>query len=68
MIKLKKNLLALFFVLFIIVSGCSGKKDVKKSLEEIRTGTEGISVSFLPNNPPATIHVADTDTPFDVVL
>ena len=37
-------------------------------MEEIRTGTEGISVSFLPNNPPATIHVADTDTPFDVVL
>ena len=70
MIKLKKNLLALFFVLLILVSGCSGKKDVKKSLEEIRTGTEGISVSFLPNNPPSTIHVAgtDTETVFDVVL
>lgn len=69
MIKLKKNLfLALFLILIISVSGCSGKKDVKKSLEEIRTGTEGISVSFLPNNPPAIIHVADKDTPFDVVL
>ena len=69
MIKLKKNLvLALFLMLLISVSGCSGKKDVKKSLEEIRTGTEGISLSFLPNNPPATIHVADADTVFDVVL
>ena len=55
-------------MLLILISGCSGKKDVKKSLEEIRTGTEGISVSFLPNNPPATIHAADTDTAFDVVL
>ena len=55
-------------MLLILISGCSGKKDVKKSLEEIRTGVEGIYVSFLPNNPPATIHAADTDTAFDVVL
>ncbi|MBS3114167.1 hypothetical protein J4448_03625 [Candidatus Woesearchaeota archaeon] len=73
MINLKKRLVfALFLIIIILISGCKGKKDVKKSLEEIRTGTEGIVLSFLPNAPPATIHVEkgaplETNT-FDVVL
>ena len=64
----RKLFLIIVLILLISISGCGGKKDVKKSLEEIRTGTEGISVSFLPNNPPATIHVENDNTPFDVIL
>ena len=73
MIKLKKRLIfALFLVILILISGCKGKKDVKKSLEEIRTGTEGIVMSFLPNAPPPTIHVEqgadERSNTFEVVL
>ncbi|MBI2652174.1 hypothetical protein HYX00_01805 [Candidatus Woesearchaeota archaeon] len=57
------------FTLLILVSGCKGKKDVKKSLEEIRTGSEGITMSFLPNAPPDKIYAEQTDkNEFDVVL
>ena len=74
MINLKKRLIFVFFiVLLIAVSGCiSGKKDVTKSLEQIRTGTEGIVVNFVPNNPPDKVYVeGNTDenlNKFDVVL
>ena len=71
MIKLKKKFIfAVFLILIFLISGCNiGKKDTKKSLEEIRTGTEGISISFLPNAPPETIHVEQgIDSAFDVVL
>lgn len=68
MINLKKILVfALFLVLLISISAC-GKKDVKKAIEDIRTGSEGISVSFLPNNPPATIHVEKADLSFDIFV
>ena len=69
-INLKKRLIfALFLILLILISGCKGKKDVKKSLEEIRTGTEGIVMSFLPNAPPDKIHVEEgPDNSFEVVL
>lgn len=77
MIKLKKAIgkkifscEKIFFIFILIlllsISGCSGKKDVKKSIEELRTGTQGIALSFLPNNPPATVH-ADQQK-FDVVV
>ena len=73
MINLKKSMvLAAFIILLILISGCTGKKDVKKSLEEIRTGIEGITISFLPNAPPDKIHVeqgASTESnTFDVVV
>ena len=72
--KLKKRLIfALFVILLVLIAGCNiGKKDVKKSLEEIRTGTEGIVMNFLPNNPPDVIHAEQGDNEgsnsFDVVL
>ncbi len=73
MINLKKRLIVAFILILLIsISGCKGKKDVKKALEEIRTGTEGIVMSFLPNAPPDKIHVEEGATPetnsFDVVL
>ena len=55
----------------MLVSGCSlkGKKDTKKSLEDIRTGTEGVVASFSANAPPEKIHVDENlDNKFDVVL
>ena len=66
-------IVASFLVLLVLVSGfsCSLKKDsgspisstsktgAKKSIEELRTGTEGMSVGFTPNNPPATIYVEE---------
>lgn len=70
MVKLKKNLIfASFLLLLILVSGCSGKKDVKKSIEDLRTGTDGVIASFLPYNPPDTVHVEENkDNEFDIIL
>ena len=70
MLKLRKILIFELLLLFVIaVSGCTGGQNVKKSLEQIHTGTEGIAIGFLPNNPPDEIHVEQqgTDT-FDVIL
>ena len=71
MINLKKVfILTLFLVLLISISGCTGKKDVKKAVEEVRTGTEGIVLSFLPNSPPEKVHVESppVENTFDVIL
>ena len=73
MINLKKKLIfILFIILLISISGCTGKKGSTKSVEEIRTGTEGIVINFLPNTPPDKIHIeqgADESlTTFQVVL
>ena len=72
MMKLKKSLvLAIVIFLLVLISGCKGKS-TEKSLEEIRTGTEGITMNFLPNAPPAKIHVEKGAPPeaniFEVVL
>ena len=69
--KLKKKLaFVLFLILLISISGCKGKKDVRKALDEIRTGTEGIVMSFLANAPPSRIIVEQgiDNPPFDVIL
>ena len=71
MISLNKRLIfAFFLVLLISISACSGKKDVKTSLEEIRVGTEGIVINFLPNAPPEKVYVErdGESLPFDIVL
>jgi len=69
-IKINKLLIAAFMVVLIFIYGCStGKNDTKKSVEEVRTGTEGISVNFLPNNPPDIVHVEqNSENKFDVVF
>ncbi len=67
--KFSAGIFFLIFFLLILISGCKGKKDVKKSLEDIRTGTQGIVFSFLQNAPPDTIHTQDgSDNTFDVIL
>lgn len=74
MIKLKKRLVFVLFVaMLILISGCKGKKSTEKSLEEIRTGTEGITLNFLINAPPAKIHVekgvsGESLNSFEVIL
>ena len=69
MINLKKVfILTLFLILLILISGCTGKKDVKKSLEELRTGTQSISINFLPFNPPDIITVERDNVPISIVL
>ncbi|MBI2101537.1 hypothetical protein HYT53_02900 [Candidatus Woesearchaeota archaeon] len=75
MVKLgKKALFAAFFVVLVLISACGkvGKSSTTKTLEELRVGTEGLAMSFLPNNPPERIHVekgADSElNRFDVVM
>lgn len=56
-------------VLLILISGCKGKKDVQKAVEDIRTGTQGLVINFLPNAPPDKIHAEkDAENSFDVIL
>lgn len=69
MINLEKRfIVALLLILLIFIAGCKGGKSVEKALEEIRSGTEGIVVSFLPNAPPEKIFVADKDEEFEIIL
>lgn len=72
MINLKKNIIfASFLITLVLISGCQGKS-TQESIENIRVGTEGIAVNFLPNAPPATIHVEqgadEKANTFEVVL
>lgn len=65
----KRLVFVLFLILLFSISSCTGKKDTKKPLEDIRTGTQGLSISFLTNNPPPTIHAEkEALNDFDVVL
>ncbi len=68
MINLKKLIVFALLILLVVFSGCKGKKDVKKSIEEIRTGTDGIVITFLPLNPPDTVHIDQNTNKFDIVL
>lgn len=70
MIKLTKRFFfVLFFLTLILISSCTSGKNTKKSIEEIRIGSEGIVVSFLPNAPPEKIHVEQGEkNEFEVVL
>ncbi len=69
MINLKKRfIVALLLILLIFIAGCKTKKGIEKALEEIRSGTEGIVVSFLPNAPPEKIFVAEKDEEFEIIL
>lgn len=74
----KKYVLALLLIL-VVISSCSltGKKGTstsssksKKAVEDIRVGTQGIVISFLPNNPPERIVVEENalDNSIKVVL
>ena len=65
----KRTVLALLLIVLIAISGCSltGKKGTstsssksKKAVEDIRVGTQGIVMSFLPNNPPERIVVEES--------
>lgn len=70
MINLKKNLIfAISFCMLIILIGCSGNKSTTKSPDQIRVGTDGVVASFVPNNPPAIVHVeTNVDNKIKVVL
>ncbi|MEK6983814.1 MAG: hypothetical protein AABX33_04535 [Nanoarchaeota archaeon] len=63
MINLRKlPIFAMLMILLILISGCNALKGLKgkkgtKTLDEIRTGTAGIVLNFLPNSPPDKIHV-----------
>ncbi len=53
----------------ISIAGCSGGSGTSSSAENIRVGTEGLSVSFLANNPPDTVHAEENgDNAFDVIM
>ncbi len=72
----KNNIFAVFLILLMLISACSltGKSSTKNptSIENIRVGTDGITLSFLPNAPPDIVHVeqgADEKTNvFEAVL
>ena len=69
MIKLKKIIFVLLIISLLLASGCKKtQKDPKKQLEELKTGTEGISLSFVPNSPPDIVHIEPTVKNFDVMI
>lgn len=64
MVKLKNSMTAFFLILIFLAAGCSKltsstSSKGKTALKDIRTGTDGISLSFLPNNPPDTVHLEE---------
>ncbi|MBI2657061.1 hypothetical protein HYX08_00015 [Candidatus Woesearchaeota archaeon] len=72
MINFQKNLILALLLALLLVSGCKSKKGSDKSLEEMRVGTEGITMNFIQNAPPDKIHV-EKDAPeelnsFEVVM
>ncbi|MAG91549.1 hypothetical protein CMO83_02635 [Candidatus Woesearchaeota archaeon] len=70
MVNLKNKLIfTLFLLLLILISSCGGKKETTDNLADLRTGTQGITMSFLPNNPPAIIHAeSNGENSFGVIL
>ena len=64
----------LFFILAlsVLISGCKGAKDSTKSVEDVRVGTQGIILNFLPQAPPDKILVAqgadEKLNSFDIIL
>ena len=67
--NLKRILISILVLTLILLSGCKGKKDTTKALEDVRIGTEGIVVSFVANNPPQKLVVEEsTENPIKVVL
>ncbi len=64
-----KNFFIMIIILLLLISGCKGRKSIEKALEEVRLGTEGIVMSFLPNAPPDKIVVeGEQKSEFDVIL
>ena len=62
--------LEIFFVLLllILVSGCQ-TKDGKQSSKDTSTGTEGITINFLPNSPQDKYVVSnDQEEPISIIL
>lgn len=73
MIKLTKKYLIFSIFLIVLISSCSltGNKDSKtSSIENVRTGKDGIAINFLPNAPQDVIHVEQgaADNSFKVVI
>lgn len=73
----KRYILGLLIISLLLISSCSltGKKGTstssksKKAIEDVRVGTQGIIVSFLPNNPPDRIVVEQgIENPIKIVL
>jgi len=68
-IKLKKIIFALLIISILLASGCKKtQKDPKKQLEELKTGAEGISLSFVPDFPPDTIHIEPNVKNFEAMI
>ncbi|MCK5107358.1 MAG: hypothetical protein KAQ83_01405 [Nanoarchaeota archaeon] len=60
---MKKLIIILLLASILIVSGCSSGSNTQVS--NFRTGTEGLSLSFLPYSPPPTVYSGDN---VDVVI
>lgn len=69
MVNLRKVVfLVLVLALLIITAGCSKKSSIKEP-PETRTGTDGIAISYVANNPPSLLVVEEgIDNPIKVVL
>lgn len=69
MTKSKEFFIIISIIMLFLISACKGNSDAKEQLENLRSGTLGLTAGFLPNNPPETIHVEqEQDNKFDIVL
>ena len=67
MIKLNKILVLCAILVLLILPGCAKKTDEGQSFD--RTGTEGITASFIPGQPPEKIYAElNSNNRFDIVL
>ena len=66
--KTNKKVIILSLILIMIIAGCNPNIEGEKADEEYRTGTQGLVLSFLSNNPPDKIRVQDEEEDLDVAL
>ena len=66
---MKNKLIVLILAAIFILSSCKSSNS-PSSVDNIRVGTESIAINFMPDNPPAEIHVANgaDNIPFSVVI
>ena len=65
---MNKKIMLFLILALVLLAGCSKKQKGNVNMEQVRTGTQGIIVNFMPNNPPDEIYITQSDAQFATTL